>query len=176
MVKVTGKGSAARHLEVSDRVDLRSDARGGPGSLPGHPFILKDEAIRAWRENVFPTRHRQHDSFACALPYHTRRRSVWTTPELDHEVCADPNALAYLGLAVARSAKVWLCIIVTKCKQELFCLSASIVRRIVRSAAHSRALLINLGPTLLGPLFFHLLFVTRRYHPVKYEDHVHWRP
>jgi hypothetical protein len=71
---------------------------------------------------------------------------------------------------------VWLGIIVTKCKRELFCLRASIVRRIVRSAAHSRALLINLGPTLLGPLFFRLLFVTRRYHPVKYEDHVHWRP
>ena len=174
MVKVTGKGSAARHLEVSDRVDLRSDARGGPGSLPA-PFILRTKLF-ARRENVFPTRRRQHDSLACALPHHTRRRSVWTTPELDHEVCADPNALAFLGLAVARSAKCGHAIIVTKCKRELFCLRASIVRRIVRSAAHSRALLINLGPTLLGPLFFHLLFVTRRYHPVKYEDHVYWRP
>ena len=142
---------------------------------PATPFILRTKLF-ARRENVFPTRRRQHDSLACALPHHTRRRSVWTTPELDHEVCADPNALAFLGLAVARSAKCGHAIIVTKCKRELFCLRASIVRRIVRSAAHSRALLINLGPTLLGPLFFHLLFVTRRYHPVKYEDHVHWRP
>ncbi|NMN74163.1 hypothetical protein AF71_00060390 [Rhizobium sp. 57MFTsu3.2] len=170
MVKVRGKGSTARHLEVSDRVDLRSDARGGPGSLPGHPFHFEDEAIRAWQENVFPTRRRQHTFIGL------RAASSYTTPELDHEVCSDPNALAFLGLAVARSAKVWSCFSVTKCKRELFCLRASIVRRIVRSAAHSRALLINLGPTLLGPLFFNLLFVIRRYHPIKYEDPVHWRP
>lgn len=155
-------------------MDLRSDARGGPGSLPGHPFHFEDEAIR--ERTSFQRVAASTRSLACALPHHTRRRSVWTTPELDHEVCADPNALAFLGLAVARSAKVWSCFIVTKCKRELFCLRASIVRRIVRSAAHSRALLINLGPTLLGPLFFNLLVVTRRCHPVKYEDPVHWRP
>jgi len=59
-------------LEVSDRVDLRSDARGGPGSLPGHPFHFEDEAIRAWRENVFPTRRRQHTFIGlCAASSYT---------------------------------------------------------------------------------------------------------